>query len=29
MDGGLVEDDDEAMDVDPVRHTLVPVGVHV
>jgi len=28
MDGGLVDDDEEAMDVDPGRHTQVPVGVH-
>jgi U3 small nucleolar RNA-associated protein 13 len=29
MDGGSAEDDGEAMDVDPVRHTLLPVGVHI
>lgn len=28
MDDGLVEDDEEGMDVDPVRHTQLPVGVH-
>jgi U3 small nucleolar RNA-associated protein 13 len=28
MDDGLADDDGEAMDVDPVRHTQLPVGVH-
>jgi U3 small nucleolar RNA-associated protein 13 len=28
MDDGLVEDDEEGMDVDPVRHTQLPIGVH-
>ena len=28
MDGGLVEDDEETMNVDPARHTQLPVGVH-
>ena len=29
MDDGLVEDDDEAMDVDPMMHNMkLPVGVH-
>jgi U3 small nucleolar RNA-associated protein 13 len=28
MDGGLAEDDDETMDVDPLHHSQVLVGVH-
>ncbi len=28
MDDGLAEDDGEAMDIEPVCHTQLPVGVH-